>query len=243
MQTPAPTPNIPVPQTPVPPAAPVIAPDGDLASLQSQANEIQVQLAGLRAQHDGLKNQIDNMLRSNPARPAVVQQWADVGVQIANTEGKLASLQARIAQKQGRPVGTPQVPVPPRVFIPPTVVVPAISVVSLVLLLPISVAWAKRMGRRTDRPARVPADMSMRLERMEHAIDTIAIEVERISEGQRFVTKVMAARGAAAATSDRAAADAPQAQAKQPLALGAGPIEPVIVSEREQVRQRVVTPH
>ena len=209
-----------------------------MAALQSQAGELQVQLAGLRAQHDGLKNQIDNMLRNNPARPAVVQQWADVGVQIASTEGKLASLQARIAQKQGRPVGTPQIPVVPRVFIQPPVVVPVISVVALVLLLPISVAWAKRMGRRVERPAGVPTDMSMRLERMEHAIDTIAIEVERISEGQRFVTKVMANRGAGAA-----AADAQQPHANQPLALGAGPIEPIVAGQREQVRQRVVTPH
>jgi hypothetical protein len=36
-----------------------------------------------------------------------------------------------------------------------------------------------------------------RLARMEHAIDSIAIETERISEGQRFTTKVLADRAAA----------------------------------------------
>ncbi|HXT16232.1 MAG TPA: hypothetical protein VN706_11420 [Gemmatimonadaceae bacterium] len=35
-----------------------------------------------------------------------------------------------------------------------------------------------------------------RMERLEQAIDSIAVEVERISEGQRFVTKVMAERDA-----------------------------------------------
>lgn len=241
VQTPAPTP---APQVPAPPALPAIAPDADLPVLQSQAAELQVQLAGLRAQHDGLKSQLDDMLRSNPARPGVVQQWADAGVQIANVEGKLAILQARIAQKQGRPVGTSQVPVVPRFnFGPPNVAAPIMSVVALVLLFPISVAWAKRMGRRFDRPAGVPSDMSMRLERMEHAIDTIAIEVERISEGQRFVTKLMADRATASAPSDRSSADAPAPQAKQPLALGAGPIEPIVAGQRDQVRQRVVTPH
>ena len=237
MQTPAPT--SPVPQSPVPGGAPVIAPDASLPVLQAQAGELQVQLAGLRAQHDGLKNQIDNMLRNNPARPAVVQQWADVGVQIANVEGRLAMLQARIAQKQGRPVGTPNAPVDGRFSFPLTVV-PAISVVSLVLLLPISIAWAKRMGRRSVRPTAAPREMTTQLERMEQAIDTIAIEVERISEGQRFVTKLMAERPKAAA-SDLTSADAPQM--KQPLALGAGPMEPIVVPERESVRQRVVTPH
>jgi hypothetical protein len=33
-----------------------------------------------------------------------------------------------------------------------------------------------------------------RLERIEHAIDAMAVEVERISEGQRFVTKLLSDR-------------------------------------------------
>jgi len=33
-----------------------------------------------------------------------------------------------------------------------------------------------------------------RLERMEHAMDAIAIEIERISEGQRFTTKLLSER-------------------------------------------------
>jgi hypothetical protein len=81
----------------------------------------------------------------------------------------------------------------------------------------------------------------MRLERMEQAIDTVAIEVERISEGQRFVTRIMAERPSSNAQPASVTADDPS-QAK-PLALGAGPMEPIVVSERERVRQRVITPH
>lgn len=33
-----------------------------------------------------------------------------------------------------------------------------------------------------------------RLERMEHAVDAIALEIERISEGQRFTTKLLSER-------------------------------------------------
>ena len=47
---------------------------------------------------------------------------------------------------------------------------------------------------RQDRGAQVPNDVSARLERMEHAIDAISVEVERISEGQRFTTKLLADR-------------------------------------------------
>jgi hypothetical protein len=42
--------------------------------------------------------------------------------------------------------------------------------------------------------ARTAGATEARLERMEHAIDAIAVEVERISEGQRFTTKLLSER-------------------------------------------------
>jgi hypothetical protein len=47
-----------------------------------------------------------------------------------------------------------------------------------------------------------PADRQ-RLERVEHAVEAIAVEVERISEGQRFTTRLLVDRQAAS----RVAAD------------------------------------
>lgn len=212
----------------------------DLASLQSQVAEMRIQLTGLKAQWQGLHTQLDAMLKTNPARPGVTQQWADVGVQIARVEGDIARLDARIEQKQG--ITT----VPPR---PPRYpgsndarIVPAATVLMLALVIPMSLAWARRILRGTPKPSQTPPDVTMRLERMEHAIDTIAIEVERVSEGQRFVTKILAGRPAAV-SSDLSQADLSLAQATPPLALGAGPIEPIVVAERERARQRVVTPH
>jgi len=217
--------------TPPPPAVGVQ--DADLGTLQGQLANLRAEQAGLQAQWRGLKSQLDNMLRNNPARPGVQQQWADVGVQLARIDGDVAALQTRIALKQGLPVGTPGVGVRSPWNNPGTII-PAVSVVSLVMLLPISVAWAKRIGRRAPTPAPVPSDVTTRLERIEQAVDTIAIEVERISEGQRFVTKIMVERPSTAAAS----AEPPSAQPKQPLALGAGeaPVKPIVVPERERVR-------
>ena len=61
---------------------------------------------------------------------------------------------------------------------------------------PIARAYAKKIERGGD-TARVPSDVSARLERMEQAIDSIAVEVERISEGQRFTTKLLSERSSA----------------------------------------------
>ena len=61
---------------------------------------------------------------------------------------------------------------------------------------PIARAWARRLDRSSTLPPSIPPDLTSRLDRMEHAIEAIAVEVERISEGQRFTTKVLSERGA-----------------------------------------------
>jgi hypothetical protein len=59
--------------------------------------------------------------------------------------------------------------------------------------MPLARAYAKRMeSGATSRT--IPPDLAARLERMEQAIDSIAVEVERISEGQRFTTKLLTER-------------------------------------------------
>ena len=63
--------------------------------------------------------------------------------------------------------------------------------------IPIARAYAKRIANEGGGQARIPSDVSARLERMEQAIDSIAVEVERISEGQRFTTKLLSERSGA----------------------------------------------
>ena len=60
--------------------------------------------------------------------------------------------------------------------------------------VPVARAWAKRLERGPSPGPSMSPDVQARLERMEQAIDSIAIEVERISEGQRFTTKLLAER-------------------------------------------------
>ena len=60
--------------------------------------------------------------------------------------------------------------------------------------VPIARAWAKRLERGPAPGPSISPDVQARLERMEQALDSIAIEVERISEGQRFTTKLLAER-------------------------------------------------
>jgi cell division protein FtsB len=73
-----------------------------------------------------------------------------------------------------------------------------VVIFSAMLLAPIVLTMARILWKRGSRigHAPPPLDSAPRLERIEQAIDAIAIEVERVSEGQRFVTRLRAERGA-----------------------------------------------
>src|SRR5438270_13783884 len=56
--------------------------------------------------------------------------------------------------------------------------------------IPVARAYARRMDDESKNP-RVPPEVTSRLERIEQSLDAVAVEVERISEGQRFTTKLL----------------------------------------------------
>lgn len=79
----------------------------------------------------------------------------------------------------------------------PGVVVPLgffAMVATIAVGTPLARAFAKRMERESS--AKISPEVTSRLERIEQAVDAIAIEVERISEGQRFTTKLLTERSA-----------------------------------------------
>ena len=55
----------------------------------------------------------------------------------------------------------------------------------------IGVPIARAYARRMENAPAMPPELAERMQRMEQAIDAIAVEVERISEGQRFATKLL----------------------------------------------------
>ncbi|MEP6991915.1 MAG: hypothetical protein ABJA80_13370 [bacterium] len=81
---------------------------------------------------------------------------------------------------------------------PSPILIPIIFVSSIPIIAifyPIVRAYARRLEMKPLDSA-VPREVGDRLERMEQAIDAIALEVERISEGQRFTTRLLTERAA-----------------------------------------------
>lgn len=64
-------------------------------------------------------------------------------------------------------------------------------VVLLVIFGPLIRAFIRRWERQ---PAKMSDDSARRLESIEQAVEAVAVEVERISEGQRFTSKLLADR-------------------------------------------------
>jgi hypothetical protein len=68
------------------------------------------------------------------------------------------------------------------------------AVGGFVLLIPFVIAYARRLWHRSSPRPAIDLEDSPRLQRMEQAIESIALEVERIGEAQRFTTKLLADR-------------------------------------------------
>jgi len=80
------------------------------------------------------------------------------------------------------------------------------AVVAMVLGIAFMRYRSRRIGGGEQDSSKLPAEVSARLARIETAVESIAIEVERISESQRFLTKLQAERpplAAGSATPDR----------------------------------------
>jgi hypothetical protein len=257
MQTPgAPTPPALPPrisiQTGGPNEAVIVNTDQQLSALQAQASALVRQLAGLRVQRNFLDRQARDDGLNDAARGQIDANRANLDVQIAQGQADLDNVRAQIAAQHGVPLGRVtqggQVIVPQGRQAPnvdPEMVIGMSFALLMVIALPMSIAFARRVWRGRPQPVAPKMDeIAPRLDRLEHAVDAIAIEVERISEGQRFVTKILSERPRSTAPAPTRAdsMDGGIPDARQILALGAGPAEPIRMAERQTVRQ-VNTPH
>lgn len=68
-------------------------------------------------------------------------------------------------------------------------------IMMVVVFGPLARAFARRIDKRSiATPASLPPEVAQRLAAIEQAVDSVAVEVERISEGQRFTTKLLSDR-------------------------------------------------
>lgn len=102
-----------------------------------------------------------------------------------------------VAGTQGIVVQPPPIPRNPN-EIPPEVIPLVGIVMSMVAVMvigyPIARAMARMIDRRSDASRVKVGDVAPQLRSLQESVDAMAIEIERISEAQRFTAKLMAER-------------------------------------------------
>lgn len=74
------------------------------------------------------------------------------------------------------------------------IVIGVIGLTVSISMIVMAVSRIVSSRRRKDLPQSAVAQIEVRLERMEQAIDAMATEVERVAEGQRFTSRLLAER-------------------------------------------------
>ena len=167
-------------------------------------------IAGLRSRRSELVDQLD---RASNRRSEVLQGLrAASSAERAGLEQRLAALDSRIVQIEsdiaateraltnaspallGSAARAEQAREDAREANQPPIDEDAIMILgflTMALMLPIVIAHTRRIWKRPQPARALPPATEGRLERIEQAVESIAVEVERVSEGQRFVTRLM----------------------------------------------------
>jgi len=157
---------------------------------KAQRRELNNQLDELQSTRREITRQLEDIPAGSPDRKPLETRTIDIDSRITTVDQMLASNATDVSKAAAIPGAVVE---PPRVINegPPEDAYALGGVFMLVVLLPISVAFARRIWRRSAAAvAAFPREIGERLLRMEQAIEATAVEVERIGEGQRFLTRL-----------------------------------------------------
>jgi hypothetical protein len=188
------------------------APAAQLEVLAARSRELRLRISDLQAREQQVREQRYVPQAGGPDRAALDRQWLEVRHSLTATTLELEAVNDRISEArvrrdqalrdQERPVvfgSTPPAgPEPSAVDVPG--VANAGTVMLILFVAPVMLIVVHRfLTRGSARRDPLDLDSSPRFQRLEQTVETIAMEVERIAEGQRFTTAILAERHPGAA--------------------------------------------
>jgi hypothetical protein len=189
-------------QTTVIAGGPQDAASSQLATLRARASELKLRVSDLELHKAQVRE--TQLAASVADRPKFNQSWANANhdveaakIQLEAVNKDIEELETardmnRVFAFQGPP-STIATTAPPDPFLGPKEIM-TVSSGLFILALPLVLVLARRLWVRGAPRTAVDLENSPRLQRMEQAIESIALEVERIGEAQRFTTKLFAER-------------------------------------------------
>jgi hypothetical protein len=187
------------PQTtpkPTPGVAPVVAGARTSSAaavyegLKAQRRELSDQLGDLQGTRESITGQLEETPAGSAEQKVLQTRLADVDQRIATADQMLATNAIQLAQSAAIPGAVVQRPPVPNNDVPQEAWVMG-GLFLVLVMFPLTIAYARRIWRRNAvAVTSFPKDLAERLQRMEQAIEATSLEVERIGEGQRFLTRL-----------------------------------------------------
>jgi len=160
------------------------------SELKLRVNDLEVQKSLLGEQRRRAGADVDHASLDKQAVDAE-HALAAARIQLEATNEQIGDLETERDMSRAFTIQPPPAPADP--FLGPEQIT-MISMGGLVLMLPLVLVLARRLWVRSPRRELPDLEESPRLQRIEQAIESIAVEVERIGEAQRFTTKLLADR-------------------------------------------------
>ena len=196
------------------PGAPGASAAATYEALKAQRTELGNQLENLEDKRRDLSQRLEEPMVGGADRKGLEQRITEIDGRISSIDKAIAESEAQIA----RAAGVPGAVVPPKPEPrngPPEEAFVLGGMFIFVVLLPLSIAMARRIWRRgVATITSLPAELTERLTRLEQGMDAVAVEVERIGEGQRYMARLFGEDGSL-------------------RAIGAGAAEPVELKARD----------
>ena len=157
---------------------------------KAQRDVLNSQLGELEGTRRDITNQMEGVAAGSPEHKALEDRLADVDTRIKAVDQMLAGNSAQLAQAAAIPGAV--LPPPPYVpHGPPEEAFVLGGMFMVIVLLPLSVALARRIWRRSAAAVSAfPRELADRLTRLEQTAEATSLEVERIGEGQRFLSRL-----------------------------------------------------
>lgn len=162
-----------------------------LRALEQRSERLGDQLGSAQGRRDDVAQQLEEA--TNPQVIAGLQErlqlldqrLISLEQEIATTSAQRASMAARLGAQISSTRDAPTAPAQRQNDWP--------GIIALFTLTPLAIAYARNIWRRGRAPASAPVSeqAEARFAQLEQAIDTVAVEIERVAEGQRFVTKLL----------------------------------------------------
>ena len=157
-----------------------------------QRDELNNQMERLKDERRDITNRLNGEEQVSGADKVGLEK------RLTTIDGRIDALDKQLAQADAQVASAAAVPGaiverPPEVrHGPPEEVFILGGIFLFVAIFPLSIAYARRIWRRSAAAvSALPHDIVERFTQIDQAVESIAVEVERIGEGQRFITRVL----------------------------------------------------